>query len=197
MEAFAIDGSARPHGNLLLWNYKVFNIGRDDKLREWGQVEAVSNPWGEITEVKVLSRNVPEGAPARRAGLDEANFEFPLCCLPHTPVRMGDEFADWRQKFERGAREGLLGGKLTSFDMQSLAVGVLTEKERTYLVVEHRGGLTSEGKGLQSRSSVTGYWLIDISNGLKSRGIMRNTIAVKEGGQESIIVSTDRIQSEY
>jgi hypothetical protein len=85
----------------------------------------------------------------------------------------------------------------TSFDMRSVVAGVATEGNRKYLVVEHRGGLTSEAEGAQSHMSVAGYWLIDLSNGLKSRGIMRKTITVEEQGRKVTIISSTTVHSEY
>lgn len=197
MEGFVLEGAVKARADLLSWNYTVSNIGHDGKLHEWGRVEAVTDVWGEVREVKILSRNVPNGAPARRAGLDESQFEFPLCCLPRAPVRMGDDFVDWQEAYGHGGESGIPGNAFANFDMRSVVTGVVTEESRKYLVVEHRGGLTSDAEGAQGRMSVAGYWLIDLSNGLKSRGIMRKTIAVDEHGQASRIVSSDTVRSEY
>jgi hypothetical protein len=193
MGSFVLEGAVTALGDLMSWSYRLSNIGRDGKLSEWGRVEAVTDAWGEVKEVKVLSRNVPHDAP----GLDESNFELPLCCLPRTPVRMGDDFVDWRERYRRGGEPGLSSEMFTSFDMRSVVAGVATEGNRKYLVVEHRGGLTSEAEGAQSHMSVAGYWLIDLSNGLKSRGIMRKTITVEEQGRKVTIISSTTVHSEY
>ena len=36
----------------LRWKYKLFNYGRDNKFRECGEVDAVTDAWGEVIEAR-------------------------------------------------------------------------------------------------------------------------------------------------
>lgn len=202
-----MDGTVRAEGDQLLWTYIVSNIGFDGQPREWGRIETLTSVWGDVEKVKILSDSVPLAIRNLKSGstryVDETSFEFPLCCLPHTPIRMGEEIVEWRRVEELADVEGL--ETTATLNARSVVTGALTEGVRKYLVIEHRGELVIEHRGenalgMQEMAGqewpITGYWLIDLSNGLKSRGITRTTIAAENlQGQSMTMVLNNRVQA--
>ncbi len=172
-----MDGSIQPHDvDQLVWIYTLFNVGHDRELREWGKVEAITDSWGEVLDVIIISSELPDVDESRRPGSfallseDKNEFWFWPCCLPRNPIRLGDEILDGE-----------------------VAVGILTKDDRKFLVLEFQGKTNSASIEQSPEASFAGYRLIDTSNGLTADGIWSETSKV----QEAEIGFVDRVTAQY
>jgi len=174
VEAFEIHGTVKAQDDRLLWTYKLYNLGRDDKLQEWGEVEVLTDSWGKVEKAKILSDLLPKVPlkPGSFAYLDASNLDFPLCCLPHGPVSMGSRVDLARPDSENRASPD--APRVISDDRRSVVAGVQTKDGHRYLVLRHDGGMTLDIDGTRLSSVQTGYEQIDIDNGLPRFDIKSN-----------------------
>src|SRR5262249_43414056 len=160
-----------------------FNLGRDGKLREVGEVEALTDAWGKVENARILESTLPV-VPARPGFydlLDANHLLFPLCCLPRAPVGLGDSL-DLRGAPSDAGPNGAEGpGNLLSDDRRSVVAGLLAKDGRRYLVLRFEGGVTSNIDGTANRSEQAGYALVDTNNGLPSFEIRSLSLEVAGG----------------
>ena len=161
---YEMQGSAKAQGDLLLWTYKLYNLGHDGKLRELGEVQALTDAWGKVTQVTILSSRLPKVQSSERPGfydyLDAKQFTFPLCCLPREPINVGSRVV----LYDASPPPGPI--KVVSDDRRFVAAGVQMKDGRRYLVLRSEGGLTLSGDDSLIHATQAGYVLIDTENGL-------------------------------
>lgn len=184
IEAWAMEGKSEGEGDKLVWDYILYNIGHDGKPRETGHVRAVTEVWGEVSEVTILSSQLPAVSETNRPRLydmlekDVTRFWFPPCCLPHEALAMN---APFRRP-----------GAPADSPLHSVVVGVMERDAACHLVVKHTGVVAgTEGA---SRGKTEGYSQIDCATGLTTNSVVRTTMSA-EGGDP--IVSVQRIYAEY
>jgi hypothetical protein len=198
IEGFEMRGSVRAQADLLLWTYKLYNLGRDGKLREMGEVEALTDGWGKVENVRILGGTLPS-VPMRPGFydlLDASHFHFPLCCLPRVPVRMGARVDLETSPSPAGSNDAKGPGKMVSDDRRSVAAGLLTKDSRRYLVLRLEGGVTFDIDGKANRSQQAGYTLIDTNNGLPYFEI--KSLSIEVAAAKSLTVTmVNRRQSDY
>lgn len=186
LEGWIMRGDMHPQPDGLHWSYSMSNIGRDGVARERGTLRAVTDPWGAISQLEVVTDRWPprEGS---AGGLADNFFNsrspgFMLCCCPAGPIRMGQAIEAppraWtmpgtrmpdarRAEFERE-------GVAVTYTMESVVAGVLDAEGRRYLAVRHRGRVYMTMPDGVMTMETSGHSLIDTRTCLPRRAIWRN-----------------------
>lgn len=202
LEGWIMQGTMSPQGDLLKWSYRLSNIGHDGIARERGTLHVLTDDWGHVHEAHVIkdrwaNRSGSWGKIAADALFDEGNLLFPLCCCPRGPIHMGDVIpvpvaAHTMPVSSSEASHVSPPPGTTNFTyvMRSIAVGVVKQGSRRYLVVQHSGKASATGPEGSLQSQASGYTLIDTKTCLPRRGIWRHEFdAAPSTGAENVTVT--------
>ena len=184
LEAFAMEGSATAQGPSLVWRYHLSNIGRDGGLREWGEVEATTDAWGQVERVQIISAKLPSVAmrPGSFDYVDAHGFRFPLCCLPHSPIAMAD-----RIDLVAPRNAPPPGIAVIADDRRSVVAGVQEADGRRLLVLRRLGETAVNYGDERLQQSVSGYALIDTESGLPYLDVLLSRVRPASGQSGALV----------
>lgn len=186
LEGWIMQGDMHPQPDGLHWSYSMSNIGRDGVARERATLRAVTDPWGAISQLHVVTDRWPSREGSAR-GLTDSFFDsqspgFMLCCCPSGPIRMGQAIEAAPQAWTTpGTRmpdakrsELEREGVAVTHRSESVAAGILDAEGRRYLAIRHQGGSRTTTPAGEVTMQTSGYSLIDTRTCLPRRAIWRN-----------------------